>query len=77
MQLRIIRIRTRDYGIEWCDVLLICGVVNSFKGNYSPILMDISPMAQVALLQTEMNSGFKFDPRIGIKSAAKNKPKLR
>lgn len=27
-------------------------------------------MAQVALLQTEMNSGFRFVPRIGMNSAA-------
>jgi hypothetical protein len=30
--------------------------------------MDISPIAQVALLHTEMNSGFKFRPRTGIRS---------
>ncbi len=35
-----------------------------------PIFIDISPMAQVALLHTEINSGFKFEPRIGIKSPA-------
>lgn len=31
--------------------------------------MQISPIAQVALLQTEMNSGFRFVPRIGMNSA--------
>lgn len=31
--------------------------------------MQISPMAQVALLQTEMNSGFRLVPRIGMNSA--------
>lgn len=35
---------------------------------FSPIFIDISPIAQVALLQTEMNSGFRLAPRIGIKS---------
>lgn len=37
----------------------------------SPICMQISPIAQVALLQTEMNSGFRFVPRIGMNSATK------
>lgn len=31
--------------------------------------MQISPMAQVALLQTEMNSGLRLVPRIGMNSA--------
>lgn len=31
--------------------------------------MQISPMAQVALLQTEMNSGFRLVPRMGMNSA--------
>lgn len=35
----------------------------------TPICMHISPMAQVALLQTEMNSGFRLVPRIGMNSA--------
>ena len=35
----------------------------------SPICMQISPMAQVALLHTEMNSGFRLVPRIGMNSA--------
>jgi hypothetical protein len=30
--------------------------------------MDISPIAQVALLHTEINSGFKFLPSTGIRS---------
>lgn len=34
-----------------------------------PILIDISPMAHVALLHTEMNSGFRLAARMGIKSA--------
>ena len=33
--------------------------------------MEISPIAQVALLQTEMNSGFKLAPKIGKKSPEK------
>ena len=33
-----------------------------------PIFIEISPMAQVALLHTEINSGLRFEPRIGIKS---------
>jgi hypothetical protein len=33
--------------------------------------MEISPIAHVALLQTEMNSGFKLVPKIGMKSAWK------
>lgn len=33
--------------------------------------MEISPIAHVALLQTEMNSGFKLVPNIGMKSATK------
>lgn len=38
--------------------------------------MEISPIAHVALLHTEINSGFKFVPRTGMKSAAKKlKPK--
>lgn len=31
--------------------------------------MAISPMAHVALLQTDINSGFRFVPRIGMKLA--------
>ena len=34
----------------------------------SPIFTLISPAAQVALLHTEMYSGFRFPERIGIKS---------
>lgn len=37
--------------------------------GHSPICMQISPMAQVALLQTEMNSGFRLVPKIGMNSA--------
>jgi len=33
--------------------------------------MEISPIAHVALLQTEMNSGFRLVPSIGMKSARK------
>lgn len=33
--------------------------------------MEISPIAHVALLQTEMNSGFRLVPNIGMKSARK------
>lgn len=35
--------------------------------------MEISPIAHVALLQTEMNSGFRLVPNIGMKSAGKKK----
>ena len=35
--------------------------------------MQISPMAQVALLQTEMNSGFRLVPRMGMNSAGGEK----
>lgn len=35
--------------------------------------MQISPMAQVALLQTEMNSGFRLVPRMGMNSAGGGK----
>ena len=41
--------------------------------GYLPICMQISPMAQVALLQTEMNSGFKLVPKMGINSAGGEK----
>jgi len=34
--------------------------------------MEISPIAHVALLQTEMNSGFRLVPKMGMKSARKN-----
>lgn len=34
--------------------------------------MEISPIAHVALLHTEMNSGFRLVPKIGMKSARKN-----
>jgi len=32
-----------------------------------PALMAISPIAHVALLHTDMYSGFKFEPSIGMK----------
>ena len=38
-----------------------------------PSLTAISPIAQVALLQTEINSGFRFCPRIGRNSAVREK----
>lgn len=41
-----------------------------------PICMQISPMAHVALLQTEMNSGFRFVPRIGMNSAEERTRKV-
>lgn len=37
--------------------------------KYLPSFIAISPIAHVALLQTDMNSGFKFCPSIGINSA--------
>lgn len=39
------------------------------KTEHLPICMEISPMAQVALLHTEMNSGLRFRPRMGMNSA--------
>lgn len=33
--------------------------------------MEISPMAQVALLHTEINSGFRLSPRMGMNSAGR------
>lgn len=45
---------------------------NKTKQNILPIWMEISPIAQVALLHTEMNSGFRLVPKIGMKSARKN-----
>jgi hypothetical protein len=53
-------------------------VIRSFThitNIHLPSLIDISPIAQVALLHTDINSGFKFCPRIGRKSAAKKKKK--
>ena len=41
--------------------------------GHLPICMQISPMAQVALLQTEMNSGFRLVPRMGMNSASGEK----
>lgn len=35
--------------------------------------MEISPMAQVALLHTEINSGFRLCPRMGMNSAGEGK----
>lgn len=43
--------------------------MRSYTRKNLPILIEISPIAQVALLQTEMNSGFRFAAKIGIKSA--------
>ena len=42
-------------------------------GEILPIWMEISPIAHVALLQTEMNSGLRLVPNIGMKSARKKK----
>ena len=42
-------------------------------GGILPIWMEISPIAHVALLQTEMNSGLRLVPNIGMKSARKKK----
>lgn len=43
---------------------------------YSPICMEISPIAQVALLQTEINSGFRLSPRMGMNSAGGEEDRL-
>lgn len=39
----------------------------------SPICIDISPIAHVALLHTDINSGFKLVPSMGIKSAERSR----
>ena len=39
------------------------------KQKNLPICIEISPMAHVALLHTEINSGFRLNPRMGINSA--------
>lgn len=39
----------------------------------SPICIDISPIAHVALLHTDINSGFKLVPSMGIKSAERRR----
>lgn len=44
-----------------------------FKERHSPICIDISPIAHVALLHTDINSGFKFVPSMGMKSAERRK----
>lgn len=43
------------------------------KVKHSPICIDISPIAHVALLHTDINSGFKLVPSMGIKSAGRSK----
>lgn len=43
------------------------------KERHSPICIDISPIAHVALLHTDINSGFKFVPSMGMKSAERRK----
>lgn len=43
--------------------------MDTLEEFHSPICIDISPIAQVALLQTDINSGFKFVPSMGMKSA--------
>lgn len=45
------------------------------KNIIIPNFTDISPIAHVALLQTDIESGFKFLPKIGI-NWAKNKTKI-
>lgn len=45
---------------------------SKLKKKILPIWMEISPIAQVALLHTEMNSGFRLVPKMGMKSARKN-----
>lgn len=53
------------------DHFLIKNRNKSFKPGAAllPICIEISPMAQVALLHTEINSGFRLSPRMGINSA--------
>ena len=41
--------------------------------THSPICIDISPIAHVALLHTDINSGFKLVPSMGIKSPGRRK----
>jgi len=43
------------------------------KKKCSPICIDISPIAHVALLHTDINSGFKLVPSMGIKSAERKR----
>lgn len=44
--------------------------------GHSPICIDISPIAHVALLHTDINSGFRLVPNIGMKSAAQERKRL-
>jgi len=54
----------------WCKIYSEFHRVSWISSLHSPSFTDISPIAQVALLHTDINSGFKFCPRIGRKSAA-------
>lgn len=58
------------FGVFW--LLMMSMSWPSTSGMYgfvsAPSFMLISPMAQVALLHTEMNSGLRLLPRMGRKS---------
>lgn len=62
---------SKVFGVFWLLMMSISWPkTNGMYGFVSaPNLMLISPIAHVALLQTEMYSGFKLFPRIGKKSA--------
>lgn len=57
--------------IYWPEKYLDLSIAtsNNFKCVFLPICIEISPMAQVALLHTEINSGFRLSPKMGINSA--------
>lgn len=66
----------RNHGKKSVDCLLCDAVIKHTLGifmKHSPICIEISPIAHVALLHTDINSGFKFVPSMGIKSAGRRK----
>lgn len=56
---------------RWCK--WSCVTKNELKEEHWPICIDISPIAHVALLHTDINSGFKLVPSMGMKSAERGK----
>jgi hypothetical protein len=50
---------------------LIMSTMYEKSNSNSPVLIEISPMAHVALLHTDMNSGVRLAPSTGINSAKK------
>lgn len=66
----------RNHAKQRCE--FVVGIVSNVKCRYeqeqdSPIWIDISPIAHVALLHTDISSGFKLVPSMGIKSAEKSR----